>query len=170
VGGIEVSRSVARTCRTEVIVDASVEAVWRVVEDVTRTSEWSHECHRVVWLRGATAAAPGVRFRGYNRAGRLRWSRSCEIIALEAPHLITWRTVPTPLFPDSTDWTIALEPVGTGTRVVQTYRTRSTPRWFRWVVGRLVSTHVDRSGALTEDLRRLGAIAARDPQGAVTRH
>jgi hypothetical protein len=32
-----------------------VEAVWRVVADVTRTGEWSHECLHVSWLGGATA-------------------------------------------------------------------------------------------------------------------
>jgi hypothetical protein len=43
-------RRVARTCRAEVIADAPVEAVWRVVADVTRTGEWSHECLDVSWL------------------------------------------------------------------------------------------------------------------------
>ncbi|MFF7678373.1 SRPBCC family protein [Actinacidiphila glaucinigra] len=167
--GAGTERGVARTCRTEVVVDAPAEAVWRVVADVTRTSEWSHECHRAGWLAGAASAAPGARFRGYNRSGRLRWSRVCEIVEFEPPHRITWRTVATPLFPDSTDWTIALERSGTRTRVVQTYRMRSTPAWFRWLVGRLVPAHLDRSDDLTGDLRRLGAIAARDAHAAAPR-
>jgi hypothetical protein len=161
---------VAPAYRTEVVVDASVEAVWRVIADVTRTGEWSHECHRGTWQRGATAAAPGARFRGHNRSGWLRWSRVCEIVALEAPYRISWRTIPTPLFPDSTVWSIALEPVGTRTRVAQTHQTGETPRWFKWVVGSVVPTHLDRRGALTDDLHRIGTIAAREPHGAVTRH
>ncbi|MFF7212544.1 SRPBCC family protein [Streptomyces sp. NPDC008238] len=168
-GNDRAERGVARTCRSEVVVGAPAEAVWRVVADVTRNSEWSHECHRVSRLRGATTAATGVRFRGYNRSGLMRWSRVCEVVAFEAPRLITWRTIPSPLFPDSTDWTIELEPAGAGTRVVQTYRMRSTPRWFRWLVGRLVPAHLDRSGDLTGDLRRLGTIAARDAHAASTR-
>ncbi|MGI5142335.1 MULTISPECIES: SRPBCC family protein [unclassified Streptomyces] len=151
------------------IVDASVEAVWRVVADITRTSEWSHECHRITWLRGATTAAPGARFRGHNRSGRLRWSRDCEIVAVEAPHRITWRTIATTVFPDSTDWTIELEPVGTRTRVVQTYQMRDTPRWFRWIAGVMVPMHLDRGDALADDLRRIGTIAARDAEGAAAR-
>lgn len=99
----------------------------------------------------------------------LRWSRVCEIVEFEPPHRITWRTVATRLFPDSADWIIALERSGTRTRVVQTYRMRSTPAWFRWLVGRLVPAHLDRSGDLTGDLRRLGAIAARDAHAAATR-
>lgn len=153
----EASRSVAPTCRTEVIVDASVEAVWRVVADVTRTSEWSHECHRVTWLRVATTAAPGARFRGHNRSGRLREpglrDRSWRS---RLPTGSPWRTIATLVFPDSTDWTIALEPVGARTRVVQTCQMRNTPRWFRWIAGVVVPMHLDRSGALADDLRRIG--------------
>jgi len=51
-------RRVARTCRAEVIADAPVEAVWRVVADVTRTGEWSHECLQVSWLGGTRRAVP----------------------------------------------------------------------------------------------------------------
>ncbi len=153
---------IARACRTEVIVDAPVEAVWRVVADLTRTGEWSHECHQVTCLHGATAAAPGVRFRGRNRSGWLRWSRVCEVIAVEAPHELVWRTIATPLLPDSAQWRIALEPVDSGTRIVQSYQVTKMPRWFPWVVARVNPTHIDRSGALTDDLRRIGAIAARD--------
>ena len=65
-------RRLARTCRVEVIADAPIESVWRVIADVTRTGEWSHECLHVDWLGGATAAAPGARFRGRNRLGWLR--------------------------------------------------------------------------------------------------
>src|SRR6266702_2020774 len=78
-----------------VIVDAPVEAVWRVITDVTRTGEWSHECRQVAWLHGAAQAAPGVRFRGRNRSGLLRWSRVCEVIAVDTPREIAWRTIPT---------------------------------------------------------------------------
>jgi len=155
---------IARTCRTEVIVDAPVEAVWRVVADVTRTGEWSHECRQVVWLQGATVAVPGVRFRGRNRSGWLRWSRVCEVVAVEAPRELVWRTVPTPLLPDSTEWRIALEPVDTRTRIVQRYQVTRCPGWYEWVVTRVNPTHSDRGGALTDDLRRIGAIAAGDAQ------
>ena len=52
------TRRLARTCRVEAEVAAPVDAVWRVVSDVTRTGEWSHECHSVHWLDGATSAVP----------------------------------------------------------------------------------------------------------------
>jgi uncharacterized protein YndB with AHSA1/START domain len=115
-------RRVARACRVEVVADAPIESVWRVIADVTRTGEWSHECHQVTWLGAATAAVPGARFRGRNKSGWLRWGRSCEVLAVDAPRQLSWRTIPTVLFVDSSDWCISLEPAGTGTRIVQTFQ------------------------------------------------
>ena len=48
--------------------------------------------------------------------GWWRWSRTCEVLAVEPPRQIAWRTIPTPLFVDSSDWRITLEPAGAGTR------------------------------------------------------
>jgi len=152
-------RRLARNFLAEVIADAPVEAVWRVVADVTRTGEWSHECLHVSWLGGATAAAPGARFRGRNRAGWWRWSRTCEVLAVDPPRQIAWRTIPTALFVDSSDWCITLEPAGAGTRIVQTFAVTKCPRWWEWIVARSVPGHRDRSAALTDDLRRIAAVA-----------
>lgn len=159
-------RQVARTCRVEVTTQAPIESVWQVISDVTRTGEWSHECHHVAWLVGATAAAPGVRFRGRNRLGALRWNRICEVLAVDPPHHLAWRTIPTPLFPDSTHWRITLEPVGSGTRIVQTFQLTKCPRWWEWIVARANPRHIDRSAALTEDLRRIGVLAAANARAA----
>ncbi len=159
-------RRVARACRVEVTVAAPIESVWRVVADVTRTGEWSHECHHVAWLDGATGAAPRVRFRGRNRSGWLRWSRTCEVLVVDAPHQIAWRTIPTRLFVDSTDWHISLEPAGTGTRIVQSFQVTRCPDWWEWLVARVNTPHLDRSAALTTDLHRIGEVAAADARAA----
>ena len=152
----------AMTGRAEATVTAPVDAVWRVVADVTRTGEWSHECRDVAWLDGAVRAAPGVRFRGGNRSGWLRWSRTCEMLTVDPPTRITWRTIATPMFVDSTEWSVRLEPDGAGTRIVQEYRITRCPRWWEWIATRLIPAHIDRTAALTEDLRRIGAVAEAD--------
>jgi uncharacterized protein YndB with AHSA1/START domain len=163
-------RRVARTSLIEVAVAAPIESVWRVVADVTRTGAWSHECHRVAWLDGATAAAPGVRFRGRNRSGVWRWTRTCEVLAVEAPHRIVWRTIPTRLFVDSTDWSISLRPDGEGTRIVQSFQVTKCPDWWEWLVARLNTRHIDRTAGLTKDLLRIGEVAAADARaGSVGR-
>ena len=151
---------VARTCSVEVTAGAPLESVWQVIADPTRTGEWSHECHHVTWLGGATAATPGARFRGRNRSGWLRWSRTCEIVSVDPPHRLAWRTIPTPLFVDSSDWCISLSPVSAGTRIAQTFQVTRCPRWWEWIVARVNPRHIDRSDALTEDLHRIGTVAA----------
>jgi len=154
--------------RAEVTVAAPIAAVWGLVADVTRTGEWSHECHEVAWLPGASAAVPGARFRGRNRSGWLRWSRTCELVAVEAPRRIAWHTLTTLFFVDSTEWTIALEPVDGGTRIVQTYEVTQCPRWWEWIVVRVNPPHIDRSEALAADLCRLGAVARADAAAAAS--
>jgi hypothetical protein len=70
------------------------------------------------------------------------------------------------LFVDSSDWCITLEPAGAGTRIVQTFAVTKCPRWWEWIVARLVPGHSDRSAALTDDLRRIAAVAAADVRQA----
>ncbi len=151
---------VAMQCRVEVEVAAPVEAVWRVVSDVTRTGEWSHECHRVEWLDGATHAEPGVRFRGASTSLWWRWHRTCEVTEVASGRSIGWHTVRTWMYVDSTEWRLSLEPLDEGrTRVVQTYEVVHCPRWWEWVVARFNPPHRDRTEALTADLARIGLVA-----------
>ncbi len=131
-------RRVQKAGHVDVEVDAPVDAVWDVVRDVTRVGEWSHECVGARWLGGATAAVAGARFRGRNRSGIFRWGRMCEIVEV-GPREIAWRTVPTALYPDSSEWRIRVDEVdevesevegGTGrTRIVQTFRVLKAPRF-----------------------------------------
>ena len=114
------TRRVQMSGQCAVSTDAAIDAVWEVVRDVTRTGEWSHECIGVEWLAGASSTTPGARFRGRNRAGIFRWGRVCEVVAAE-PYELVWRTVPTTLYPDSTEWAIRLRPVGDGTEIEQTF-------------------------------------------------
>src|SRR3954453_10556270 len=114
-------RRVQKSSCVTVVVDAPVHDVWQVVSDVRRTGEGSHECRSGHWLGGADTAAPGARFRGRNRARWARWTRTCEVVAVDEPRELVWRTVPTWLHPDSTEWRIRLAPEGRGTRVTQSF-------------------------------------------------
>lgn len=141
-----------------VTVPADVDAVWAVAGDPTRVGEWSHECVRATWLDGHDRPVPGARFRGRNVAGLTRWGRICEVESA-APYRITWRTVPTALFPDSSRWTIRLEPVPGGTRIDQEFRVVRAPRVLVYLFALTVPNHRDRTVALAGDLRRLGEVA-----------
>ena len=150
---------VQKVSQVEVVVEAAPEDVWRILSDVERVGEWSHECRSARWLGAAAGAHPGVRFRGRNHAGRLRWSRTSEIVAADAPRLLVWRTVSTPLFPDSTEWRIELTPCSGGTRITQSFAVLHAPRLLDLLYARLIPSHRDRDAKLGEDLARLGALA-----------
>jgi uncharacterized protein YndB with AHSA1/START domain len=150
-----------REARVEVVVDAPADAVWDVVRDPTRVGEWSHETEGATWVDGATAARPGARFRGRNHTGRTRWSRVCEVLAVDPPRELAWRTVPAGIYRDSTEWRLRVEAVDGGTRIIQSFvvlRLSSTMDRLYW---RFVPQHRDRRPALEDDLRKLGEVARR---------
>ena len=148
--------------RCEATTTASPDAVWQVVSDPARLGEWSHETREREWLDGATAAKPGARFRATNRSGRSTWRRVSEIVAAEAPREFAWRTVPSAVYRDSTDWRITLEPIEGGTRIVQTFDVVRIHPMMDHLFWLLVKVHRDRSAALGADIERLGAVAAAD--------
>ena len=151
-----------RTGRCEATTPASPEAVWAIVGDPTRVGEWSHECGAAEWVDGATAARPGARFRGRNRVGRSRWTRVNEVVTVDAPRELSWRTVPTRLYPDSTLWTITIEPTATGSRIVQRFEVLKINPVAERIFYLLVPPHRDRSQALQHDILRLGEAAGRE--------
>lgn len=151
--------TLARHGRTEATTGAPAEAVWAIVADVTRVGEWSHECRGAHWVGGATEAASGARFRGSNRSGLFRWSRACRFTVVEPPRRLVWRTGGLMGWLDSTEWRIELEPVGGGTRIIQSYDVLHVAPGMDRVYWRLIKAHRDRSQALAEDLERLADLA-----------
>lgn len=158
-------RRVQHEGMTSVVVDADIDSVWHVVRDPTRVGEWSHECVNGEWVGGFTEAQPGARFRGRNRQGLLRWGRLCEIERID-PYEIVWRTVPTRLYPDSTEWAIRLGPESGGTRIEQTFRVVKGSK-LEPLYATVLPAHRDRTDRLREDLERLGDKASnqRGPVG-----
>ena len=152
---------VQKSSRVEVVVDATAPQVWEVISDVTRIGEWSHECCAARWLGGAAGPFPGARFRGSNRAGWARWSRTSEVVVSNPPREFVWRTVPTRLFPDSTEWRIELEPFDGRTRITQSFIVLRAPWLLDRLYARLIPSHQDRDARLAQDLARIGTAARR---------
>lgn len=155
-------RRVQHAGSTAVVVDADIDSVWDVVRDPTRVGEWSHECIGGEWMGEVTEARPGARFRGRNKQGLFRWGRLCEVVSAE-PFELVWRTVPTRLYPDSTEWTLRLAREDDGTRIEQTFDLVKGTK-LEALYATFLPAHCDRTDALRQDLRRIGEIAteARD--------
>ncbi|UDY35869.1 SRPBCC family protein [Dermatobacter hominis] len=104
--------------------NASPEAVYAAISDVTRMGEWSEECHSCEWHDGVTGPAVGATFDGHNRNGDNEWTSQGKVIeadpgrafAFECSmfdfHFSTWgyRIEPTEDGCRVTEWTEDLRP------------------------------------------------------------
>jgi Polyketide cyclase / dehydrase and lipid transport len=154
------SRRLPTTATVRVVVPATAEQLWVVLTAPERVGEWSHEAKGAEWLPPSRGPGLGARFAGRSAIGRRRWSRITEIVAWEPPTTIAWRTIPSGPYRDSTEWTFRLRPADGGTEIEQTY-VLTSPDWWLRLLWYLAPTHRDRTAGLTDDLRRLGEVAAR---------
>jgi len=128
-------------------IDASPEALYALVADVTRAPEITPDIVSVDWLDGATGPAVGARFKAINHQGRgPNWSNKPVITALEPGRAISWaRTEP---FAGTVEWRYRFEPEGTGTRVTETYEVTKPLRLMGWfIIGTLYGLK-DRQGEM----------------------
>jgi hypothetical protein len=123
-----ISRSISRS--TEV--RATPEAAYARVSDLPRMGELSPENRGGRWLRGATGAAVGARFRGHNANGLRRWSTSVVIRAAEPGRELTFDSafwgIPV------SRWSYTFVASGGGCIVTETWQDRR-PGWFKAPTG-----------------------------------
>jgi len=144
-----------RSCQASVVVDASAEAVWAVISDVTRVGEWSGECRGCTWLDGQRAAVSGARFRGRNRRYGFGWARINEVLVADRPRVLVWRTIPNGPYRDSVEWRIELDGRDGTARVTESFEILHIPRVMELMVAVAMPAHRDRTGDLRADLVRL---------------
>ncbi len=95
-------------------------AVWRLVSDVTRMSEWSPQVVSTRLRSGFDRVDVGARFTNKNREGDLEWITRAEVVRFTPETEIAFR-----IEENHAVWSIALEPTPAGgTRLVQR---RETP-------------------------------------------
>ncbi len=149
----------------EAYVDAPPEEVYRVVADVTTVGQRSSECYAARWLPGAEPGTVGARFRGWNRSGWARWSRTCEVLEADPGRSFVFRTLPERFDPrriDSTTWSYTLTPEGSGTRVRHAYRVTRLPLApFRLLIARVLPHHLDMRPHMAATLDALETTVAR---------
>src|SRR6478672_8120603 len=71
-------------------VNASPEAVWQLVADITRMGEWSPECVRAEWEGGSTGPEVGARVHGTHQAGTFEWYVPCTVTDCEPGKLFAF--------------------------------------------------------------------------------
>jgi hypothetical protein len=112
----------AQQWRASIDIAAPPDLVYDLIADVTRMGEWSLECYRCEWLDGASAAAKGARFRGYNRRGVVRWERTAVIATAVRGREFAFTTVNDRAGRDETRWQYTMEPSPSGTVLTESFR------------------------------------------------
>jgi uncharacterized membrane protein len=92
-------------------VDASPDAVWAVVSDVTRMPEFSPEL-RKLFVVGSKEPRVGMNLVGINRRGYVVWPTTSKVVRFEPGRAVAWKTRES-----GATWTYELEPTEHGTRV-----------------------------------------------------
>jgi hypothetical protein len=114
-------------------IEATPEAVYDLISDVTRTPERTPDIVRCVWLDGATGPAVGARFKSTNRQGRgPDWSNKPVVTVADPGREFSFtRTEP---FAGTILWRHRFEPEGTGTRMVESYEVIKPLRLMGWFI------------------------------------
>jgi hypothetical protein len=103
-------------------VAAAADHLWALVADLPSMGRWSPECFRVSWLRGARAATPGARFRGYNRNGWRLWWTTGTVVAAEPGRTLSFDVAS--LGMPASRWTYEFAPDGNGCVVTERWQDR----------------------------------------------
>jgi len=88
---------------------AAPETVWEVVSDVSRMSDWSPECRKIVVL-GSPKQGVGTKFIGLNRRGWAVWPTTSKVVRFEPGKAVAWKTRES-----GATWSYEIAPTASGT-------------------------------------------------------
>ena len=124
------------------VITASPERVYELVSDLPRMGEWSPENTGGKWIKGATRAAVGAKFKGTNAKGIMRWSTIATVTAADPGREFAFDVTATGFA--VAGWGFSLDAVEGGTKVTQWWDDHRNPVMAR-VTG-FVLRVPDRSG------------------------
>lgn len=143
-------------------IDARPDQVYELVSDVSRMGDWSPECYRCAWTKGATGPVVGARFKAKNKGGRgPSWFNTPVVTAADSGHEFAFkRSGPGT---GSYTWSYVFEPIPTGTRLTESFTAeRPLGRAMTWITMKWTGS-MDRDADLHEGmlttLSRIKAVA-----------
>ena len=148
----------AQSGQASIEIAAPADLVYDLISDVTRMGDWSPECYRCHWLDGASGAAKGARFRGYNRLGLLRWERTAVVDTADRGSEFAFTTLNDRAGREETQWRYTMVPSSSGTLLTESFQ-------FLWcsLPNRLAESLIPRgrqaNRGIQETLRRIKAVA-----------
>jgi len=100
-------------------IDASPEAVFAHLTDLSMLPELSPENVRCEYLDDATELAIGTTFRGHNKAGDYEWHADCVVTVLEPNRAFAYEVPPG--FEHATTWSYEIAADGAGAIVTERF-------------------------------------------------
>ena len=135
------------TDTVERYVEASPDAVYDLIADVTRTPERTPDIVRCEWLDGATGPAVGARFKSINRQGRgPDWSNKPVVTVADPGREFSFSR--TERVAGTIVWRHRFVPEGTGTRIVESYEVTTPISTLGWFIIDTLYGMKDRRGEL----------------------
>jgi uncharacterized protein YndB with AHSA1/START domain len=99
---------------------APPERVYDLVSDISRMGEWSPECVRCTWTKGATGPEVGARFKAKNKGGRgPAWFNTPAVTVAEPGREFAFNRSGPGI--GSYTFRYVMEPTATGTRVTESF-------------------------------------------------
>lgn len=142
-------------------IDASPEALYALISNVTRTPEYSPEVVKCTWKKGATGPAVGARFKAINHAGRVPDWPNWPIVTVADPGK-AFAFERTEIGGGTIEWRYTFEPQGTRTLVTESYTVLKKVNALGWFIIDTLAGLKDRRGDLnrgmTQSLERIAAI------------
>jgi hypothetical protein len=141
---------------------AGPETVYALVSDVTRMGQWSPECVRCTWAKGATGPVVGARFKAKNKGRRgPAWSNMPTVTVAEPGREFAFNRGGPGL--GSYTWRYVLEPTATGTRLTESFEADPPlGSAISWVMEKLLGSSdrdADLHQGMTTTLARIKAAA-----------
>lgn len=101
-------------------IEATPVHVYALVSDIARMGEWSPECVRCDWTKGATGPAVGARFKASNKGGRgPAWSNTPTVTVADPGKEFAFNRSGPGI--GSYTWRYVMEPTPTGTRLTESF-------------------------------------------------
>lgn len=142
-------------------IEATPEALYALISDVTRTPEYSPEVVKCTWIKGATGPAVGARFKAINHAGRVPdWPNKPVITVVEPNRSFAFER--TEIGGGTIEWRYQFEAQGTGTLVIESYTVLKNVNALGWFIidtlAGLKDRRTDLQNGMTTSLERIAAI------------
>ena len=136
--------------------------IWALVSDITRMGEWSPECVRCTWAKGATGPAVGARFRATNKGRRgPSWFNMPKVTVAEPGREFAFNRSGPGI--GSYTWRYVLEPTQAGARLTESFDAeRPLGSFMSWITEKWTGStdrDADLHKGMTTTLARIKAAA-----------